>query len=120
MKRKFSASVSVVALTTTLMVAVRSVSMGQSPPPIGGGYTNVIAIPVNDPAIKAIARAASPSSRGRLRSLSSWPLQGQLPFARWGGWKQCPGRGEETATIAMDDTRKSAQASPARGAPQCW
>jgi dienelactone hydrolase len=27
------------------------------PPPIGGGYTNVTAIPVNDPAIKAIGGA---------------------------------------------------------------
>ena len=47
----------VVALTMTLMVAVPSVSMGQSPPPIGGGYTDVTAIPVNDPAIKAIGGA---------------------------------------------------------------
>jgi dienelactone hydrolase len=29
----------------------------QTPPPIGGGYTNVTAIPVNDPAIKAISGA---------------------------------------------------------------
>jgi dienelactone hydrolase len=29
----------------------------QTPPPIGGGYTNVTAIPVNDPAIKAIGGA---------------------------------------------------------------
>lgn len=31
--------------------------MGQSPPPIGGGYTDVTAIPVNDPAIKVIGGA---------------------------------------------------------------
>jgi dienelactone hydrolase len=30
---------------------------GQTPPPIGGGYTDAIAIPVNDPAIKAISGA---------------------------------------------------------------
>jgi dienelactone hydrolase len=29
----------------------------QTPPPIGGGYTNVTAIPVNDPAVKAISGA---------------------------------------------------------------
>jgi dienelactone hydrolase len=56
-KRKFLASVGVVALTMTLMVAVPSMSMGQSPPPIGGGYTDVTTIPVNDPAIKAIGGA---------------------------------------------------------------
>jgi dienelactone hydrolase len=55
--RKSLGSVGVVALTMTLMVAVPSVSMGQSPPPIGGGYTDVTAIPVNDPAIKAIGGA---------------------------------------------------------------
>ena len=57
MKRQFLASVGVVALTTTLMVAIPSGSMGQSAPPIGGGFTDVIAIPVNDPAIKAIGGA---------------------------------------------------------------
>ena len=30
---------------------------GDQTPPIGGGYTNVTAIPVNDPAIKAISGA---------------------------------------------------------------
>jgi dienelactone hydrolase len=56
-KPKFLGSVGVVALTMTLMVTVPSVSMGQSPPPIGGGYTNVTAIPVDDRAIKAISGA---------------------------------------------------------------
>ena len=32
---------------------------GDQTPPIGGGYTNVTAIPVNDPAIKAISGALS-------------------------------------------------------------
>jgi dienelactone hydrolase len=49
--------VGVVALTMTLMLAVPAVSMAQSPPPIGGGYTDVTAIPVNNPAIKAIGGA---------------------------------------------------------------
>ena len=31
--------------------------IGDQTPPIGGGYTNVTAIPVNDPAIKAISGA---------------------------------------------------------------
>jgi hypothetical protein len=56
-KRKFLESLVVVALTMTLMVAVPSVSVGQTPPLIGGGYTDVTTIPVNDPAIKAIGGA---------------------------------------------------------------
>jgi len=55
MKRKFSASVGVVALSTTAIVAFPPTSSSQTPPAMGGGYTNVIAIPVDDPAIKAIA-----------------------------------------------------------------
>src|SRR5271170_3895617 len=55
MTRKFSASVGVVALSTTAIVAFPSTSSSQTPPAMGGGYTNVIAIPVDDPAIKAIA-----------------------------------------------------------------
>jgi dienelactone hydrolase len=51
----------VVALscTTSLQAQTRNqaVSSGQTPPAIGGGYTNVTAIPVNDPAIKAIGGA---------------------------------------------------------------
>ena len=57
MTRKFSASVAVAALWTAAMVVLPSLSMGQTSPPIGGGYTDVIAIPVNDPAIKAISGA---------------------------------------------------------------
>jgi dienelactone hydrolase len=57
MTRKFSASVAVAALWTTAMVVFPSMSWGQTPPLMGGGYTNVIPIPVNDPATKAIAGA---------------------------------------------------------------
>src|SRR4029079_4519077 len=38
-------------------VALPVMSIAQSPPPIGGGYTDVNSIPVNDPAIKAIGGA---------------------------------------------------------------
>ena len=55
MKCKFSTSVGVVALSTTPMVAF--VSIGQIPPPMGGGYADVISIPVNDPTTKAITGA---------------------------------------------------------------
>ena len=56
MTRKFSASVAVAALWSISMV-FPSMSRAQTPPPMGGGYTDVISIPVNDPAIKAIAGA---------------------------------------------------------------
>ena len=57
MKRKFLEPVVVVALTMTLIVAVPAVSTGQSAPQMGGGYTDITSIPVNDPAIKAIGGA---------------------------------------------------------------
>ena len=57
MKRKFSASVGVIALSTMAMLAFSSMSKAETAPPIGGGYTDAISIPVNDPAIKAISGA---------------------------------------------------------------
>jgi dienelactone hydrolase len=46
------------AATTGLAVVVLpSLVAGQEPPPMGGGYTNVIPIPVDDPTTKAIAGA---------------------------------------------------------------
>jgi dienelactone hydrolase len=54
MKRKVLAQ----AAATGLVVAVlSSLAGGQEPPPMGGEYTNVIPIPVDDPATKAIAGA---------------------------------------------------------------
>jgi dienelactone hydrolase len=44
-------------VSAIVLLASAPVSRGQTPPPIGGGYTNVIAIPVNDPATKAIGGA---------------------------------------------------------------
>jgi dienelactone hydrolase len=57
MKRQFSALVSVAVVSAIALLAFSPVSRGQTPPPIGGGYTNVIVIPVNDPATKAIGGA---------------------------------------------------------------
>jgi dienelactone hydrolase len=57
MKRQISVSMGVATLSAVAILALPPVSKGQSPPPIGGGYTNVIAIPVNDPAVKAIGAA---------------------------------------------------------------
>ena len=54
MKRKFLAQ----AVATGLAVVVLpSLAVSQEPPPMAGEYTNVIPIPVDDPATKAIAGA---------------------------------------------------------------
>ena len=69
MKRDLLVIAAAVAIAAEAMVVVPSISVAQTPP-MGGGYTNVIPIPVDDPNIKAIAgalfkrraRAHSPAS----------------------------------------------------------
>jgi dienelactone hydrolase len=55
--KRFLVAGTFVFVSTAAMVAFPSASSSQTPPPIGGGYTDVTAIPVNDPAIKAIGGA---------------------------------------------------------------
>src|SRR5580704_16700294 len=55
MQGNFLTSVTAVAVSATLGVA--TLAAAQTAPPMGGGYTNVIPIPVGDPNIKAIAGA---------------------------------------------------------------
>jgi hypothetical protein len=57
MKHKLSALIGVIALSTAGMVAIPSVSSGQSLPSMGFPYSDVIPIPVNDSTTKAIAGA---------------------------------------------------------------
>jgi dienelactone hydrolase len=56
MKRDLLVIAAAVAIAAEAMVVVPSISVAQTPP-MGGGYTNVIPIPVDDPNIKAIAGA---------------------------------------------------------------
>jgi dienelactone hydrolase len=56
MKNYLLNKVAAVAVAAGAMAALPSMSSAQAPP-MGGGYTNVIAIPVNDPSVKAIAGA---------------------------------------------------------------
>jgi dienelactone hydrolase len=56
MERRFLGSVAAVAVAASAALLFPSLAAAQTPP-MGGGYTNVIPIPVNDPAIKAIAGA---------------------------------------------------------------
>jgi len=51
MKRNLFITVAAAAVAAGAMVALPSVSAAQAPP-MGGGYTNVIPIPVNDPSVK--------------------------------------------------------------------
>ena len=51
--RLLSASVAAIAVSAMVVPALAA----DQPPPMGGGYTDVISIPVNDPATKAIAGA---------------------------------------------------------------
>ena len=55
MQSNFLASAAAAAIVATL--GVSTLAAAQTAPPMGGGYTNVIPIPVNDPSIKAIAGA---------------------------------------------------------------
>ena len=65
MKRNFSTSLAL-ALTLGAVVVFPASAISQTaPPPMGGGYKNVIAIPVDDPTTKAIAGAFfKPSGSG--------------------------------------------------------
>ncbi len=66
MQGSFLTSVAAIALSATL--GVTTPATAQTAPPMGGGYTNVIAIPVDDPTTKAIAGALfKPKARGHFR-----------------------------------------------------
>jgi hypothetical protein len=56
MKPRFLGSVAAIAVAVSATVVFPTIAAEQTPP-MGGGYTNVIPIPVNDPEIKAIAGA---------------------------------------------------------------
>lgn len=57
MKRKFLRQVAATALAVGVMPALPILTAGQTTPPMGGGYTNVIPIPVDSPRTKAISGA---------------------------------------------------------------
>ena len=63
MQGNFLTTVTALAVGATLGVAIPAAA--QTAPPMGGGYTNVIQIPVDDPATKAIAGALfKPTGKG--------------------------------------------------------
>jgi len=92
MTRKFSASVAVAALWTTAIVVFPSMSSGQTPPPMGGGYTDVIPIPVNDPATKAIAGAL-------IKPVGAGPFPAVLYVSGCGGINYPADRAQQKAAI---------------------
>ena len=69
MQGNFLASVIAVAVGATLGVSIPAAA--QTAPPMGGGYKDVVPIPVDDPTTKAIAGALF-KPRGRGRFLSSF------------------------------------------------
>ena len=92
MKRQFSALVSVAVVSAIALLAFPPASRGQTPPPIGGGYTDVIAIPVNDPAIKVIGGALfKPAGAG--------PFPAVIYMTGCGGIDSPANRAQPTATI---------------------
>jgi hypothetical protein len=65
MKRLILAA-AVAAIGLSCATGLQAQTGDQTPPPIGGGYTDVTTIPVNDPAIKAISGdCSSPQAQGR-------------------------------------------------------
>jgi hypothetical protein len=48
---------SATAVAVSAMLGVSTLAAAQAAPPIGGGYTNAIAIPVDDPTTKNISGA---------------------------------------------------------------
>jgi hypothetical protein len=87
MRRKSQGFVAV-ATAVGATVGIASLGAGQTAPPMGGGYTNPIPIPVNDPTTKEIAGAlfrppgAEPFPAviymvgcGGLVGLQRWPLK---------------------------------------------
>src|SRR5271155_2097885 len=57
MKRDFLTSFTTMALSVGAILSLPAIGASQTPPPIGGGYPNAIAIPVDDPTTKNIAGA---------------------------------------------------------------
>jgi dienelactone hydrolase len=90
MKRELI-SASVAAIASTAMAAGPAVAAEPSPP-MGGGYTDVIAIPVNDPATKAIAGALfKPAGAG--------PFPAVVYISGCGGIDDSPNRGQQKLVI---------------------
>jgi dienelactone hydrolase len=92
----FAGTLAVVALSCTTSLQAQtssqSASSGQTPPPIGGGYTDVTAIPVNDPAIKAIGGALfKPAGAG--------PFPAEVYMSGCGGIDGALNRAQQKTTI---------------------
>jgi dienelactone hydrolase len=65
MKSNFAGIDRLMALALGAVIVLPSFASGQTVPPIGGGYKDVIAIPVDDPTTKAIAGALfKPAGKG--------------------------------------------------------
>ena len=85
-------TVAVAAIGLSCATGLQAQTGDQTRPPIGGGYTNVTAIPVNDPAIKAISGALfKPAGAG--------PFSAVVYMSGCGGIDSPPPRAQQKATI---------------------
>ena len=76
MKYHLMGAVAAVVVAAGAMVAV-TLSEAGAAPAIGGGYTNVIAIPVNDPSVQEIAGALfKPQGAGPFPAMVYMPTCG--------------------------------------------
>src|SRR5882757_1352913 len=98
MKRNFLTPAAAVALTLRAIVIIPASGTSQTAPPMGGGYTNVIPIPIDDPTIKNIAGAFfKPSGSGPSRAGSDSDAKGgDRPSSRQGR-RHAPGRSVHAA-----------------------
>jgi len=91
MKRLILAA-AVAAIGLSCATGLQAQTGDQTRPPIGGGYTNVTAIPVNDPAIKSISGALfKPAGAG--------PFSAVVYMSGCGGIDSPPPRAQQKATI---------------------
>ena len=99
-------SATAVAIAAAAMMVFPSLSAAQMPP-MGGGYTNVIAIPVDDPATKSIADALfKPTGTGpRIRPQHRGHRWYQLDLNIERDRVYLIGRGFAFAVIARGDRR---------------
>jgi hypothetical protein len=106
MRSRLLMSATAVAIAAAAMMVFPSLSAAQMPP-MGGGYTNVIAIPVDDPATKSIAGALlKPTGAGpRIRPQHRVPRWYQLDLNIERDRVYLIGRGFAFAVIARGDRR---------------
>lgn len=92
MNRTYLTSIAVAVLLAAVMVASSSMPKAETAPPMGGGFTDVIPIPVNDPAVPAIAGAL-------FKPAGSGPFPAVVYTSGCGGINSPPNRAQQKAVV---------------------